>query len=203
MPSPLTRAELLSLMDYTRERDAIRARILALKQHRRVAIGEHVTLLFENRATVAYQVQEMLRIEKTTDEDGIQAELDAYNPMIPGGHDWRATLLLEYDDPVVRAVQLRQLRGLEHRVWFQVDDLPRVHAIADEDMERADDAKTSAVHFLRFDVDMTRRKRLRAAAVLRFGVDHPYYSLDSGPLTEAQRQSLCDDLAPDTSARTG
>jgi hypothetical protein len=180
--------------DYARERDAFRARVIETKKARTVAIGDNVTLLFESRDTVLYQVLEMLRIEKTADAEGIQAELDAYNPLIPAGADWRATMMVEFPDAEERRVQLKYLRAVEHAVYARIGDA-RVAAVADEDMERSDDEKTSAVHFLRFPLDAAQVAALRAGAELAFGIDHPRYRFESAPAAAAVRASLLADLA--------
>jgi hypothetical protein len=146
---PLTRTDLMPLETYAVERVAFRARVLAHKQARRVALGEHVTLLFEDRLTVQYQIQEMLRIERLFEPAAIQAELDAYNPLVPGGRDLRATMLIEYPDAVQRHAALATLGGIEHRVFAEVDGLGRASTHADEDLGRSDGARTAAVHFLR------------------------------------------------------
>jgi hypothetical protein len=174
MTNILTLQDLPALADYTRDRERFRAEMLAVKKARYVPIGENVSLLFESRLTVLYQVMEMLRIEKTTDPQGIQAELDAYNPMIPGGADWRATMLIEFEDAAERAVQLKYMRQVEHNVYAGIGDI-RVMAIADEDMERSDAQKTSSVHFLRFPLRPEAIAALRAGAPLAFGIDHPRY----------------------------
>jgi hypothetical protein len=172
MSAHLTLDDIPSAAEYARQRESWRAEVIAAKKDRTIAVGENVTLLFENRATVRYQVLEMLRIEKTTDAAGIQAELDAYNPLIPGGSDWRATMLIEFDDAEERRVQLRYLRDAEHQVYAQVGE-QRIAAVADEDMERSDEHKTSAVHFLRFPLDAHAIAALRAGAPLAFGIGHP------------------------------
>jgi hypothetical protein len=193
MTSTLTLQDLPSLADYARERDAFRAQVLATKKARHVPIGENVSLLFENRLTVLYQVMEMLRIEKTTDPEGIQAELDAYNPMIPGGSDWRATMLIEFEDAEERRVQLKYLRHVEHSVYADIGGI-RVTAVADEDMERSDAEKTSSVHFLRFPLPPEAVVALRAGATLRFGIDHPRYRYAHEVSDPAAIASLADDL---------
>ncbi len=156
-------------------------------------IGENVSLLFESRLTVLYQVMEMLRIEKTTDPQGIQSELDAYNPMIPGGADWRATMLIEFEDAAERAVQLKYMRLVEHHVYAGIGDI-RVMAIADEDMERSDADKTSSVHFLRFPLPPEAIAALRAGAPLAFGIDHPRYRFVNNVSDPAIVASLLGDL---------
>ena len=169
----LTRADLMSLETYSVERRAFRAAAIAHKRSRTVRLGEHVTLLFEDRLTVQYQVQEMLRIERIFEAAAIQEELDAYNPLIPDGRNLKATLLIEYPDPAERALRLSELRGIEDRVYVQVADAPRRFAHADEDLDRSNDSKTSAVHFLRFELDDGDRAALRSGAALAFGIDDP------------------------------
>jgi hypothetical protein len=171
----LTPADLMSLEEYARVRAAFRARVMAHKRLRTVAVGPHTTWCFEDRLTVQYQVQEMLRAERIFESDGIQDELDAYNPLIPDGGNLKATLLIEYTDPDERAVALQRLRGIETRCYVAVGDA-RVFAIADEDLERENETKTSAVHFLRFEVSSAMRTLLHGGAELRFGVDHPAYT---------------------------
>lgn len=168
---PLTRTDLMPLETYAVERAAFRARVLAHKQTRRVALGEHVTLLFEDRLTVQYQIQEMLRIERIFEPAAIQAELDAYNPLVPGGRDLRATILIEYPDAVQRHAALATLGGIEHRVFAEIDGPGRATTHADEDIGRSDGARTAAVHFLRFAFAPTQIDALRAGAGLSFGID--------------------------------
>lgn len=180
--------------EYARIRDEFRAKVIAAKKARIVRIGENVTLLFENRDTVLYQVLEMLRIEKTRDPEGIQAELDAYNPLIPGGSDWRATMLVEFEDAAERRVQLKYMRGCEHDLYARIGER-RIPVVADEDMERSDDEKTSAVHFLRIPLDADATSALRAGAALAFGIDHPRYRYESVVADTAVRASLLGDLA--------
>jgi len=171
----IQRDSLLSLEAYARERNAFRARVLEHKRHRSVVLGEHVTLLFEDELTIRYQIQEMLRIERIFEEDGIRHELEAYNPLVPDGGNLKATMLIEYPDAEERKRALARLRGIEDRVWVQVADHARVAAIADEDLERENAQKTSAVHFLRFELEPGMRGALRAGAPLVFGIDHPQY----------------------------
>jgi hypothetical protein len=193
-PMPrITRDSLMTLEAYARVRKDFRANVMAHKKARTVHLGEHVTLLFEDEMTVRYQIQEMLRAERIFEEEGIQDELDAYNPLIPDGANWKATMLIEYADVAARQAALEQLKGVEDRVWVQVGQAKRVYAIADEDLERENDTKTSAVHFLRFELDATHRQGLRSGALLAMGVDHPAYRAveQIGPAT---RDSLLRDL---------
>lgn len=168
---PLTRADLMPLETYAVERATWRARVLAHKQARRVALGAHVTLLFEDRLTVQYQIQEMLRIERLFEPAAIQAELDAYNPLVPGGHDLRATMLIEYPDAAQRRDALAALGGIEHRVFAEVEGHGRASTHADEDLPRSEGARTAAVHFLRVAFAPAQIAALRAGASLAFGID--------------------------------
>lgn len=186
--------ELMSLERYSRERPDFRARVMAHKRNRQVSVGPNVTWLFEDRLTVQYQVQEMLRTERIFEAEGIEEELSAYNPLIPDGRNWKATLLIEFPDPEVRKVQLEKLRGVEDRCWVQVGDAPRVFAIADEDLERENETKTSAVHFLRFELGDGDIAKLKGGATLAVGIDHPNYSHAISPLGENARSALAADL---------
>ena len=190
----ISRDSLLSLEAYARERHAFRAKVMAHKKRRTVHLGEHVTLQFEDELTIRYQVQEMLRIERIFEEDGIRHELDAYNPLVPDGSNWKATMLIEYPDAGERKRMLGRLKGIEDRVWIQVQGRERVFAVADEDLERENDEKTSAVHFLRFELDAPMRERLRQGAGVSVGVDHPEYGA-SAELAPPVRESLAADLA--------
>jgi len=190
----IKRETLLSLEAYARERNAFRARVIEHKKRRTVRLGEHVTLLFEDELTIRYQVQEMLRIERIFEEDGIQHELDAYNPLVPDGSNWKATMLIEYPDADERRRMLERLKGIERRVWVEVEGCARVHAVADEDLERENEEKTSSVHFLRFELDAPMRERLRRGARLTLGVDHPEYRA-SAPAPADVRDALTADLA--------
>ena len=169
----LTRADLLPLERYAAERPAFRARVIAHKKARSVALGAHATLLFEDRLTVQYQIQEMLRIERIFEAAGIQEELEAYNPLIPDGSNLKATLLFEFPDAAVRAERLAQLGGIEHRIYAEVHGQPRVFAHADEDMDRSSQDKTSAVHFLRFEFPPAAIAALRGGAGLSLGIEDP------------------------------
>ncbi|HWA38259.1 MAG TPA: DUF3501 family protein [Burkholderiales bacterium] len=171
----IRRETLMPLETYARERNAFRERVIAHKKDRTVHLGENLTLLFEDELTIRYQVQEMLRIERIFEEEGIQHELDAYNPLVPDGGNWKATMLIEYPDADERRRMLARLKGIERQVWVEVDGGPRVLAIADEDLERENEDKTSSVHFLRFELDAASRERLKKGAALTIGVDHPAY----------------------------
>ncbi len=186
-------SDLYSLEDYARLRADFRARVLEHKAHRKVALGDHVTLLFEDRLTMHYQIQEMLRAERIFEEAEIVAELEAYNPLIPDGTNWKATMLIEYPDVTERQAALQRLVGIEVAVWVQVAGCDPVYAIADEDLERTSDGKTSAVHFLRFELTETMVSSLKSGAGVTVGCGHPAYSFDS-TLGDLVRESLIADL---------
>jgi hypothetical protein len=190
----ITRDGLMTLEAYAKARPEFRARVMAHKKHRTIALGEHVTLIFEDELTIRYQIQEMLRAERIFEEDGIQSELDAYNPLVPDGANWKATMLIEYPDENERREMLARLIGIEDRVWVQVAGHARVHALADEDMERENEAKTSAVHFLRFELEASAVRALKAGAGLAIGVDHPVYNATVAGVSPETRASLADDL---------
>lgn len=185
--------DLYSLENYARLRREFRARVLAHKAHRKLAIGDHVTLLFEDRLTMQYQVQEMLRVERIFEPDEIAAELDAYNPLIPDGRNWKATMLIEYPDIEERRVALARLRGIEDQVWVRVDGFDPVMGIADEDLERSNADKTSAVHFLRFELTDGMVAALRDGKSLTAGCGHVAYTA-TAEVSEAGRESLIADL---------
>lgn len=189
----IARDSLLTLEAYAREREAFRARVMAHKRHRTVHVGRHVTLIFEDELTIRYQIQEMLRIEKTFDEAGIRAELDAYTPLIPDGTNLKATMMIEYEEPEQRKVELERLKGIERRVVLQVG-ASRIFAIADEDLERENETKTSAVHFLRFQFDPAARAALRAGAEMALGIDHPNYPERTEKLAPEVQASLLRDF---------
>ncbi|MCP5160014.1 MAG: DUF3501 family protein [Gammaproteobacteria bacterium] len=192
---PITRDSLMSLEQYARERPTFRARVLAHKQHRSLALGEHLNLLFEDELTIRYQIQEMLRIEKIFEEDGIEGELEAYNPLVPDGGNFKATLLIEYPDIEERRRMLARLKGIEDAIWIQVEGCERVFAIADEDLERENEKKTSAVHFLRFELNPEMKNRLKQGALLAIGANHPEYAAEMPTIPENLRSSLLVDLA--------
>ena len=194
MPA-ITRQSLMTLEAYARERKQFRVGVIAHKRSRTLHLGEHVTLLFEDELTMRYQVQEMLRIERIFEEEGIQDELDTYNPLIPDGSNWKATLLVEYEDLVERARMLGRLKGIENCIWMQVGGHARVTPIADEDLERQNETKTSTVHFLRYELTGAMIASLRAGAVLSAGVDHPAYQAKVATVPEPLRQSLLADLS--------
>jgi hypothetical protein len=190
----ITRESLLTLEAYARERDAFRSKVIAHKKARTVHLGEHLTLAFEDETTMRYQVQEMLRAERIFEEAGIRDELDAYNPLVPDGSNLKATMMIEYDDVEERRRALGRLKGIEDRVWLQVEGCARVFAIADEDLERETADKTSAVHFLRFELTQEMIAALKRAAGLSIGVDHPAYHAAITSLPGETRQALLADL---------
>ena len=193
--SAITRESLLTLEAYAKERPAFRSRVLAHKKARTVHLGEHVTLLFEDELTIRYQIQEMLRIEKTFEESGIRDELDAYNALVPDGTNLKATMLIEYEDVGERRAALARLRGIEKKTWVEVGGFDRVFAIADEDLDRETDEKTSAVHFLRFELEAPMIAALKRGAALGFGIDHPAYAFATPAVADATRAALVADLA--------
>ncbi len=188
-------ADLFSLEQYARQRAEFRPKVLAHKRVRTLQCGPNATFCFEDRLTVQYQVQEMLRIERIFEPEGIADELAAYNPLIPDGSNWKATLLVEYPDPEQRRVALAGLKGVEDRCWVQVAGHDRVFAIADEDLERENDEKTSAVHFLRFELTPAMAAAAKAGAAISIGVDHEQYRHAVEPVPEASRAALVADLA--------
>jgi hypothetical protein len=195
MMQKLTREDLYSLEKYAEVRDQFRAEVLQHKRDRRIALGTNAALYFEDRLTMQYQVQEMLRIEKIFEAAGITEELEAYNPLIPDGSNWKATFMVEFPDAEERRAMLQQLVGIENCVYMQVGDLPRCMAIADEDLERADETKTSAVHFLRFELSDNEIAALRSGAALAAGISHDSYQVEVAPVPDNVRASLLQDLA--------
>jgi Protein of unknown function (DUF3501) len=191
----ITRDSLLSLEAYAKQRNEFRTKVIAHKKDRTVHLGGHVTLIFEDELTIRYQVQEMLRIERTFEESGIQEELDVYNPLIPDGDNLKATMMIEYPDVAERARMLAKLKGVEDRVWLRAEGCQRVFAIADEDLPRENEEKTAAVHFLRFQLDDETRQSLKYGVSLSMGVDHPVYAESQEPVGPAARASLVGDLA--------
>ena len=190
----ISKESLLSLEAYARQRDEFRAKVMEHKKLRTVHLGEHVTLQFEDELTIRYQVQEMLRIERIFEDQGIQGELDAYNPLVPDGGNWKATLLIEYPDADERKRMLARLKGIETQVWIRVQGFDPVHPIADEDLERENEEKTSSVHFLRFELAAPMRDALRRGASLAIGVEHPGYRASVEVAPEV-RAALIADLA--------
>ncbi len=194
MPA-IRRDSILTLETYSRQRNDIRANTIAHKKNRTIHLGDHVTLIFEDETTIRYQIQEMLRVERIFEEAGIQDELAAYNPLIPDGRNFKATVLIEYEDVAERQQKLQVLRGIEDRFWVEVADLGQVWGIADEDLERSNDEKTAAVHFVRFELTAQMAEALKRGAALSIGVDHPAYREAHKPLAEPVRASLIKDLA--------
>jgi hypothetical protein len=190
----ISRESLMTLEAYAKARKDFRARVLAHKRNRIVALGEHVTLIFEDELTIRYQVQEMLRVERIFEEDGIRGELDAYNPLIPDGRNFKATMMIEYEDPNERKAALARLKGIETRTWVRVEGCPPVYAIADEDLERETEEKTSSVHFLRFELTREMIESLKYGLALAAGIDHPHYSAKVDPLPAETRAALLKDL---------
>ncbi len=191
----LATSDLMSLEQYARERPQFRERVMAHKKARRVAVGPSATWLFEDRLTIQYQVQEMLRAERIFEPEGIEEELDAYNPLIPDGRNWKVTLMIEFPDERERRVQLAKLKGIEKRCWVQVGGHERVFAIADEDLERETEEKTSSVHFLRFELTGEMAADLRSGAPLGVGIDHTEYRHEVNPVSPAVREALLADLS--------
>jgi len=196
----LTRDHLMSLEQYAKARPQFRTEVLAHKRDRQVAIGPHATLYFEDRLTIQYQVQEMLRIERVFEPEGIADELGAYNPLIPDGNNWKATFMIEYGNVDERRVALMQMVGIEHRVWVQVYGHGRVYAIADEDLERATEDKTSSVHFLRFELTPAMVAAVRNGAAISMGIEHEAYNHTVSAVPDNVRRSLAADLADATAS---
>ena len=188
----LTVDDLLPLERYHKERPRMRAQVLAHKRNRQAPIGPNVTLYFEDRLTMQYQVQEMLRAERIFESEAIAEELEAYNPLIPDGTNLKATMMIEYPDVEERRAALTRLKGIEDRVWLEVGALGRVYAHADEDLERSDETKTSAVHFLRFELDEAARAALKSGAPLKLGVDHEHYAHELEATPELRKSLAAD-----------
>lgn len=191
---PISRDSLMTLEAYAKARPALRAEIIRHKKNRTVQLGAHMSLLFEDEMTLRYQVQEMLRIEKIFDEEGIQSELDAYNPLVPDGSNFKATMLIEYDNETERKAALARLIGVEDRLFIQVEGQDRVYAIADEDLERENAEKTSAVHFVRFELAQTMKSALKGGAQMMLGCDHPNYPAHLEELPQETLAYLLKDL---------
>ncbi|TVT54918.1 MAG: DUF3501 family protein [Sedimenticola thiotaurini] len=191
--SKLSHTDLFSLEEYSRIRPDFRAKVIDHKKNRRVVIGEHAALYFEDALTMQYQIQEMLRIEKIFEADGIQDELDVYNPLIPDGQNWKATFMVEFSDVEERKVALARFIGIEQALWIQVDGYDRVHAIANEDLDRTTDEKTSAVHFVRFELTSEMVSAAKQGATIKAGISHPEYDEET-VLSQAVRESLVGDL---------
>ncbi|MBT8439234.1 MAG: DUF3501 family protein [Gammaproteobacteria bacterium] len=192
--SKLSRKDLYSLEEYSEIRDEFRARVMEHKKNRRLNLGDHLVLFFEDRLVMHYQVQEMLKAEKIFDAEGIQEELDAYNPLIPDGTNWKATMMIQYSDVAERQQMLQKLVGIENAVWLRVGDMDKVYAIADEDLERATEEKTSAVHFLRFELTPGMISEVHRGASLSAGVEHPNHNVTVDTIADNVASSLADDL---------
>ncbi len=192
--SKLTRDDLFSLEKYAEVRPEFRARVMAHKKNRQLPVGPNATLYFEDSLTMHYQIQEMLRAERIFESEGIQEELDAYNPLIPDGSNWKATFMLEYPGEADRKAQLKKLIGVERHIWVQIADFARVSPIADEDLERETEEKTSSVHFLRFELTPEMAEAVKSGAAISIGIDHPAYTYAVEPLPQNVRDSLAADL---------
>ena len=190
----LKREDLWSLEEYADKRADFKKQVLAIKKNRKVALGENATLYFENEQTIRYQIQEMLRIEKVFEADGINDELGAYNPLIPDGSNWKATFMIEYGDPEERAKVLATLGGVEDKVWVRVEGFDKSFAIANEDMERSTDEKTSAVHFMRFELTADMTQAVKDNKSISMGIDYDGFDQLIDPISEESRVSLLQDL---------
>jgi hypothetical protein len=191
----LERKDLWSLEQYAEKREGFRAEVLAHKQNRRVLVGQHILLVFEDDKTIRYQIQEMLRIEKVFEAAGIKEELEAYNPLIPDGDNWKCSMLIQYPEVEERRLRLAELLDVENRVWVQVGETEKLFALADEDLERANDDKTSAVHFLRFQLGASQVSAVKDGATVTFGIDHKNYQEEDVLVSEDVRTSLAADLS--------
>jgi hypothetical protein len=191
----LSRDSLMTLEAYAKARKDFRTQVLAHKKPRTLHLGQHLTVIFEDELTIRYQVQEMLRVERIFEEQGIQDEIDAYNPLIPDGSNFKATLMIEYEDVEERREALSKLKGIEDRVWVRVEGCPSVFAIADEDLERETEEKKSSVHFLRFELTREMAESLKYGVALAVGVDHSHYQAKIDPLPAEVRSALVKDLA--------
>ena len=194
MAKKLDRESLWSLEEYSERRNDFRKEMIAHKKNRRIALGDHVSLLFEDLNTMKYQVQEMLRTEKIFEAAGIAEELESYNPLIPDGSNWKATMLIEYPDVEERRVALNKMAGVENTVWVQVEGCEKTLAIANEDMERSTEEKAAAVHFLRFELAEDSVAALKAGKHLTMGVDHPEVAFVLDPVHADSTASLVGDL---------
>jgi len=194
MMSKLKHEDLMSLEEYHEARDDFRKKAMAHKKTRRVQLDEHASLYFEDRLTMKYQVQEMLRIEKIFQKEGIQEELDAYNPLIPDGSNWKATFMIEYPDVEERRRMLAKLVGIENKVWVKVNGFDKVYAIANEDLDRSTEEKTSSVHFLRFELTPEMVEGVKKGEPIYMGIDHANYQVEYGPIPEETARSLAEDL---------
>ena len=190
----LNRKDLYSLEEYVEMRDDYRKKVMAHKKDRRLELGENVLMMFEDRLIMQYQVQEMLKAEKIFEAAGIEEELEAYNPLIPDGTNWKATMLIQYTEVAERQKQLARLIGIENRIWMQVDGFDKVYAIADEDLERDTEEKTSAVHFMRYELDDDMIAAVKTGAAISAGVEHENYQVTVSPIAANVRDSLATDL---------
>jgi hypothetical protein len=190
----ITRDSIMTLEDYAKTRQDFRTKVMLHKKNRKIPLGKNVTLIFEDELTIRYQIQEMLRIEKVFEEEGINDEIEAYKALVPDGRNWKATMMIEYPDPVERADKLTKLIGIENKVWAKIENCDSVSAIADEDLDRSTEEKTSAVHFLRFELNQDMIKALHKGASLSMGIDHPAYLEQIKQVDELARISLVADL---------
>jgi hypothetical protein len=190
----LNHEDLYSLEEYARIRTKFRARVMDHKKSRRLPIGPNAALYFEDELTMQYQIQEMLRIERIFEPEGIQDELDVYNPLIPDGTNWKATFMMEYHDVNERKQALSNLIGIENAIWIQIDDFEKIRPIANEDLERSTEEKTSAVHFIRFELNREMIDSLKSGAPLSVGIDHPQYNYTINNLDSPIKESLINDL---------
>lgn len=186
--------DLFSLEEYAKRRSEFRQEVMAHKRNRQVALGEHVRLYFEDRLTIQYQIQEMLRVERIFEQEGIEDELASYNPLIPDGSNWKATLMVEYPDPEERKQMLAKLIGIEDKTWVRVNGFDKVYPIADEDLERETEEKTSSVHFLRFELTPEMVAAVTESADIAMGVEHEHYQAQVDPLPSNIRNALSADL---------
>jgi hypothetical protein len=193
MPT-ITRDSIMPLEVYAKARQEFRAQVMSHKKGRKASLGKNVTLIFEDELTIRYQIQEMLRAEKIFEEEGIIDEIEAYRALIPDGSNWKATMMIEYPDPVIRADKLTKLVDIENNVWVKIESYDPVFAIADEDLNRATEEKTSAVHFLRFELSQDMIKALHKDASLSMGIDHPAYQAQIEQVDKLLRNSLINDL---------
>ena len=194
MPAKLRREDLYTLEKYAEIRSDFRAGVMEHKKARRLALGANANLYFEDRLTIQYQVQEMLRIERIFERNAIEEELAAYNPLIPDGHNWKATFMLEYDDPAERREMLAKLVGIEDCVWMRIGSGPVITPVCDEDLERATEAKTSSVHFMRFELPPQDIGALKQGAEISAGISHAEYTCQVAPIPAEIRESLLADL---------
>lgn len=191
----ISRDEIWSLEDYDKKRPEFRKKVMAHKKKRKLPVGPNAMLFFEDKLTMHYQIQEMLRAEKIFQEEGIQDELETYNPMIPDGRNWKVTFMMEYPDPDVRREELKKLVGIEDKTWVQVDGHEKVYPIADEDLDRSDEEKTSSVHFMRFELTDAMAEDLKKGAKLAAGIEHENYNHTVEEVPAETRDSLVEDLA--------